>query len=43
VGRETYRQMMLKMMISGWMVKMLAMPSAKQRTMERMPSLFETG
>ncbi len=35
---ETYRQMILKMMIKT-PVKMLAIPRAKQRTMERMPSL----
>lgn len=38
-ARETYRQMMLKMIISGQMVMMLAMPRAKQRIMQRMPSL----
>jgi len=37
-GRYAYRQMMLKR-ITQWNWKMLAMPSAKQRTMQSTPIL----
>lgn len=38
-GGASYRVTMLMMNTSGQMVKMLAMPRAKHRIMERIPSL----
>lgn len=35
----TYRAKAQKIILSGWMVKMFAMPRARQRIMDRMPSL----
>lgn len=39
MARASYRVMTEKTMMMGLNVKMLAMPRAKQRIMERMPSL----
>jgi hypothetical protein len=40
---ETYRQTTLRMMMRTVVVKMFAMPRAKQRIMVRMPSLLRDG
>ena len=40
-GRASYRVMTEKTMMMGLKVKMLAIPRAKQRIMERMPSLWD--